>query len=541
MENVLSILAPFIVLNVGAMIIFLSSAQRFHNFRSYIPVLAFIVIHLAMFTAFFCHGYPADADALSEDGSLRLTAFSSIANYVGIIFGLILVLVSWNPDRRGVAATSDPTDPQTPTIAPEYFALLLVALSGLLLTAVANNLIVLFLALEMVSMPTYAIVALSRRHSQAKEAALKYFFLGALAAAILVYGFSFIYGLSGYIRLDQISVAISEGELVHPELLMLALILVLIGLCFKIAAVPMHFYAADVYQGAACSVTALLAFLPKFAGFYVLFLLAGFIFVPLSAEKAQVPAESAQVIAGLIWILAAATMIVGNVLALVQRNVKRILAYSSVTHSGYILLALLAWPYPDNSAQIALVFYICAYALSTLGAFAILALMEKNGDEVQKLSDLNGLGRQHPALAAGMTICIFSLMGMPLTAGFIGKFYVFSALFGTTVISQYWIIVLLIVALINIPIAAGYYLKIIAACYLSDDEFTPQIHATRFQKTGIALTIITILLLGVAPKILLHYIDTPPTTTSEIINPDNAQELAPTNDTPVPTNQQSPN
>ena len=327
-------LAPLIVLNVGAMIIFLCSAQRFHNFRPYIPVLAFVVILLALFTAFFCYRNLAGADELmSADGSLRLTAFSRITTYVGIIFGLILVLVSWNPDRRGVAAPTHQTHPQTPKNPPENFALLLVALSGLLLTAVANNLIVLFLALEMVSMPTYAMVALSRRHSQAKEAALKYFFLGALAAAILVYGFSFIYGLTGTIQLNQISDAVAHGDIMHPELFLLALVLVLIGLCFKIAAVPMHFYAADVYQGAACSVTALLAFLPKFAGFYVLFLIAGFIIQPL-------PENQAHIIAVLLWILAAATMITGNVLALVQRNVKRILAYSSVTHSGPVGLAL---------------------------------------------------------------------------------------------------------------------------------------------------------------------------------------------------------
>jgi len=523
------ILAPLIVLNVGAMILFLCSAQRFHNFRPYIPVLAFVVILLALFTALFCHGNPARTDELiSADGSLRLIAFSRITTCVGVIFGLLLVLISWNPDRRGVAATTDQTDPQSPTIAPEYFALLLVALSGLLLTAVANNLIVLFLALEMVSMPTYALVALSRQHSQAKEAALKYFFLGALAAAILVYGFSFIYGLTGSIRLDQIADTIAHGEIINPELLLLALVLVLVGLCFKIAAVPMHFYAADVYQGAACPVTALLAFLPKFAGFYVLFLIAGFVINPL-------PENQAHVIAGLIWILAAATMIVGNVLALVQRNVKRILAYSSVTHSGYILLALLAWPFTDNSARTALVFYICAYALSTLGAFAILTLMEKHNDEVQQLSDLNGLGRQHPALAAGLTICIFSLMGMPLTAGFIGKFYVFSALFESTALSPYWIITLLIIALVNIPIAAGYYLKIIAACYLSDDNFTPQIHITRFQKTGIALTVITIIVLGIAPKILLHYIEKPPPNPSPITNPENNQNPSTSADTPNPT------
>ena len=528
MDNVLPILAPFIVLNGGAMIIFLCSAQRCRNFRPYIPALAFVVIFLALFTAFFCQGHPARADELaSADGSLRLTAFSRITTYVGVIFGLILVLVSWNPDHRGVAAAADQTNPQNPSISAEYFALLLVALSGLLLTAVANNLIVLFLALEMVSMPTYALVALSRRHSQAKEAALKYFFLGALAAALLVYGFSFIYGLTGTIRLDHISDAITHGEIIHPQLFLLALVLVLVGLCFKIAAVPMHFYAADVYQGAACSVTALLAFLPKFAGFYVLFLLAGFVIYPL-------PENQAHIIAGLIWILAAATMIVGNVLALVQRNVKRILAYSSVTHSGYILLALLAWPYPDRSASIALVFYICAYALSTLGAFAILALMERNHDEVQQLSDLNGLSRQHPALAAGLTICIFSLMGMPLTAGFIGKFYVFSALFESTVLSQYWIIVLLIIALINIPIAAGYYLKIIAACYLGDEDFTPQIHAHRLQKTGIALAVITTIILGVAPNLLLKYMPKPATATPPIINPVTNQNPTPTTPTDVP-------
>ncbi|KPK75642.1 MAG: hypothetical protein AMJ79_10540, partial [Phycisphaerae bacterium SM23_30] len=243
--------------------------------------------------------------------------------------------------------------------------------------------------------------------------------------------------------------------------------------------------------------TALLAFLPKFAGFYVLLLIIDSIVQPLMDINSQITA-------GLLWVLAAATMIVGNVLALVQRNVKRILAYSSITHSGYIMLALLAWPYQQTSAQAAVIFYICVYGFATLGAFAILALMEIRGDEAQMLTDLTGMGRRHPALAAGLTICVFSLAGMPLTGGFMGKFYVFSALASSTALSQTWIITLFIIGLVNIPIAAGYYLRIIAACYLDDGEFIPEINTTQPQIAGIIVATAVTVILGITPSLLLN-------------------------------------
>ena len=247
--------------------IFLCSAGRAGNWRRLIPILTFFTIFVALFVAIACHGGLDDGvNIVTEDGSLRLTSLSRIATLVSIIIGLVLVLVSWYPDRydEGENDNQVSASGMVPSIAAEYFALMMISLSGLLLTAVANNLVVLFLALEMVSIPTYAMVALSRARMQAKEAGLKYFFLGALAAGIMVYGFSFLYGLTGTIQLDKIGEALARNPGNH--LYVLALILVIVGLCFKIAAVPMHFYAADVYQGAACPVTALLAFLPKFAG-----------------------------------------------------------------------------------------------------------------------------------------------------------------------------------------------------------------------------------------------------------------------------------
>jgi NADH-quinone oxidoreductase subunit N len=478
--------------------IFLCSAGSSRSWRRWIPILTFITIHIALFVALGCHGGLTDGiNFVTDDGSLKLTSLSRVATLISIVVGLLLVLVSWYPDRSGVGEDDNPAaTPAPPSIAAEYFALMLIALSGLLLTFVANNLVVLFLALEMVSMPTYAMVALSRARLQAKEAGLKYFFLGALAAGIMVYGFSFLYGLTGTIQLDEIGNALARNP--SNPYYVLAIILVIVGLCFKIAAVPMHFYAADVYQGAACTMTALLAFLPKFAGFYVLLLIIKTVVGPLVGDV------SYQITAWLLWVLAAATMTTGNVLALVQRNVKRLLAYSSVTHTGYIMLALLAWPYQESSAENAVVFYISVYALATLGAFAILSLMESRGDEAQQITDLRGLGRRHPALALGLTVCVFSLVGMPLTGGFIGKFYVFSALASSDALSQTWIITLLIIALVNIPIAAGYYLKIIAACYLDDGDFIPEIKTSIKQYLGIAIAVVFTIILGIAPRLLLN-------------------------------------
>ena len=479
------------------MVCILGGLTRSEAARRKLPLLALGTILIALTCSliehFRDHGGPLDI--FSADGSLHLTVVGSFATCVSLVIGALLVLISWRPEAPA-EEDAGRWAPDRISIAGEFYGMMLFSLAGVALVTVSNNLIVLFMALELVSVPTYVLVTLSRRGGQAKEAGLKYFFLGAMAAALTVYGFSFLYGLSGSVEFGAIRQALAANP---NEFYLIALVLTITGLCFKIAALPLHFYVADVYQGASSSVTALLAFMPKIAGFYSLMVVVNLLGTPLWGPEG--PLQQLAVPSGwMLWVLAAGTMTVGNVLALKQRNVKRLLAYSSIAHSGYMMLALLVGSEESTNA---IYFYITVYAISTLGAFGVLALIERQGDEAQQLEDLVGLGARHPGLAAALAICIFSLIGMPMTGGFVGKLYVFSSLVGGGDEVPYRM-TLLVIALVNAAVAAAYYLRIIGACYLSDGTFSASVVPERkAQQIGIALATIMTLILGVAPSLLI--------------------------------------
>ena len=361
----------------------------------------------------------------------------------------------------------------------EFFAFFLLSLMGLMLVSGSNDLVWLFLALELTSLPTYVMVAIGRPRAAAQEAAVKYFFLGAAAAAVFLYGFTLIYGVSGATVLlpqagagDQLTVqqyvmeTYAAGRAL-PPLFVLGLVLATVGIAFKIAAVPMHYYAADVYEGASTPVTAFLAFVPKAAGFTALIIL-------FSALSWQLPPA----LVWLLWIMAAATMTVGNVLGLMQDSVKRVLAYSSIAHSGYMLVGLLAGPAalvvaeagaaPTAAPAITdgvagVLFYLVGYALATTAAFTVLGcLARRNGDEAVSYADLGGLSRRHGPLAAALLIAVLSLIGLPPLVGFLGKLYLFGA-----AVSR-GMVVLVVIGVLNSAIAAVYYLRIVRACYFDE-------------------------------------------------------------------------
>ena len=291
--------------------------------------------------------------------------------------GLLLLLVAARTpdDLRQTqdaerAARFEPGD----TLRGEFFAFFLLSLTGVMLCAGASDLVWLFLALELTSLPTYVMVATSRDRAEAQESAVKYFFLGAMAAAVFLYGFALMYGATGSTNFVDIQAGVAaDGG--PSSLLVVGLVLALIGICFKIAAVPMHFYAADVYQGAATPVTAFLAFVPKTAGFVSLVLLLDLVVAPTG----ELPA----VLAGLLAVIAVLTMTVGNVLGLLQTSVKRVLAYSSIAHTGYMLVGLLAITGSLDGESLlgngiaAVMFYLVAYGLSTLAAFAVLGCLQR--------------------------------------------------------------------------------------------------------------------------------------------------------------------
>ena len=542
--ELIRLLTPVIVLCTGATICLLLGAGK-GSARKWAPhtALLTLAISIVMSCAIYYNWRVGPQLAWSEDLSLHLNAFAFYTGLIGQIVGMLLILIGWNPDAWGGIAD----DEEPISVTGEFFSMTLFSISGLVLLTLANNLIVLFLALELVSIPTYIMVVLSRQHNQAREAGLKYFFLGAMAAAITVYGFSLLYGLSGTIIItapDGAAVTTLMDSISPASNLfyLLAFLIILAGLCFKMAAVPLHFYVADVYQGAASTVTALLAFVPKLAGFFALMILLQVLGHPLWLDIAPEAGPHLGNLTGwVLWILAAGTMTVGNVLAGyealqgINGNIKRILAYSSVAHTGYMLLALLEGTRTADPTlgMTAILFYIAVYAVATLGSFGVIALLERQGDEAQSLGDLRGLAKAHPGLAAALAICLFSLIGMPLTAGFIGKFYVFSALVTDAAIPHR--IGLLVVALINAAIAAYYYLRIIAACYLDEGQLqvnlrSPQI---RPQLSGIALAGALTIILGIAPSILLDPIknNTAPADAimvqQEIVDTPSAEDPAP--------------
>ncbi len=333
----------------------------------------------------------------------------------------------------------------------EFYALVLFAAAGMGVMAGANELLTAFLGLEVSSIASYVLAGYRRDALKSNESALKYFLLGSFATAFFLYGTAMVYGATGSTAIQPIRLAIEQGRAGAP-LLTLGLALMLTGLAFKIASVPFQVWTPDVYEGAPTPVTALFAAGPKAAAFALLLrvLLSGF-------------GPQSEVWLPVIAISAALTMTVGNLAALVQTNVKRLLAYSSISHAGYMLVALAAGARSGEGAA-AVLYYLAAYALMTLGAFTVVAHLGGAGERRTTLDDYAGLGWRQPLTAALLSLYLLSLLGMPVTAGFLGKFYVFSAALKTDLL---WLVIL---AAINSAIGAYYYLGVIVAMYFREPE-----------------------------------------------------------------------
>jgi NADH-quinone oxidoreductase subunit N len=446
------------------------------------------------------------------EGQLLLPAMLPYAKTLIAGIGLLLLmLLAGTVDRveeAAIAAGKRVFDPLRSNRA-EFYAFYLFSLTGLMLCAGADDLIWLFLALELTSLPTYIMVTISTGRNRSREAGVKYFFLGALGAAVFLYGFALIYGGTGTTNLN----GIAESFRAHGinSIALAGMLLGLIGLGFKIAAVPMHFYTADVYEGAAPQVSAFLAFVPKTAGFIGILLLTatmGWSFVPGHHDPHGGPLHAVatghqlpEVVRLTLWVVAALTMTVGNVLAILQSSVKRILAYSSIAHSGYMLVGVIAGPGDGSFTQnglAAVLFYLMAYGLMNLGCFAVLAALERRGGgeepgEIESVSDLRGLCATHPALGWTMVVCALSLLGFPPLLGFFGKLPLFTAAIGAKEIP------LVIVLGINSAIAAFYYLRIAFAPLLeAPDTSAPAPQVTPFRARMAAGVIAAVCVVGLA-------------------------------------------
>lgn len=386
----------------------------------------------------------------------------------------------------------------------EFYAFILFSLTGAMLCASATDLIWLFLALELTSLPTYVLVTMSTRGTRSQEAGVKYFFLGALGAAIFLYGFALIYGGTGSTKFVEIASTIAGpngGGGMNP-ITLAGMILAIIGVSFKIAAVPMHFYTADVYQGAASPVTAFLAFVPKTAGFLSLILLLALVGWDHGASAVAVGHTLPSELRLLLWVMAALTMTIGNVLAVVQSSPKRVLAYSSIAHSGYMIVGLIAGPgdygagFAHNGIA-AVLFYLAAYGLMNVGAFAALAGLERRGRdgrpvEIDSFDDLRGLCATRPMLGWTLVVCSLSLLGLPPLLGFFSKMPLFTSGIAAGEI------VLVIVLGINSAIAAFYYLRFAGVAMLEDPSEGPQPRAAPFPARAISGLVAVVLVLSLS-------------------------------------------
>ena len=336
----------------------------------------------------------------------------------------------------------------------EYYILILFSLSGMLLMAQAVDLIVVFLALELLSIPLYVLAAFARPHAESDEAGIKYFLLGAFATGFVVYGIALVFGATGATALGGIAVAVATGTFTK-YLLLIGAALILVGFSFKVAAVPFHMWTPDVYQGAPTSVTGFMAVGAKAAGFAAL----------LRIFVTSLPSLDADLVP-VLWGLAALTMVVGNVVAISQTNIKRLLAYSSIAHAGYILMAFVSFGNPKVApdAVASALFYLVTYAITSFGAWAVVIALEKPEGKGLEISDFAGLGRKRPLLGAAMTVFMLSLTGMPPTLGLIGKFY----LFRTAIEGGY--IGLAIIGVLTSLVSAYYYLRVVVTMYMREGD-----------------------------------------------------------------------
>jgi NADH-quinone oxidoreductase subunit N len=366
----------------------------------------------------------------------------------------------------------------------EYYTLLLFATLGMMIMASAGDIISLYLGLELMALSTYVLAGFMKSNLKSNEAALKYLLLGSFASAFLLYGASMIYGLTGTTNLRGIAEYISARGITMNPAILLSMILFIAGFGFKIAAAPFHMWAPDVYEGAPTSVTAFMSVGPKAAGFAVL---GRTFFIAFDAFHLNW--------AAILIPIAVLTMAVGNILALSQTNVKRMLAYSSIAHTGYALIGVIAG---GDEGIASMMNYLFIYAFMNIGAFAVVILLRTENFKGEDISDFEGLAKTHPFASVLMLIFMFSLTGIPPTAGFIGKFY----LFMSAVHAGYtW---LAIVAVVFSTISAYFYLRIVMLMYMGEPK--AEVALTTSTSTGITLAVTTlaVLLIGVLPSGLIE-------------------------------------
>jgi len=428
-------------------------------------VIALIGTLVGMAATVYQTGYYGSAfyDTISVD------TFSVFFHFVVLLIALVVVLTSF--DYLEVQRIH----------SGEYYGLILFGTVGMMLMSAAVELVLIFIALEISSISTYILAGMRRRAAESAESSLKYFLLGSFATAFFLYGVALVFGATGTTNVYGIARYLQGGQ--ATVLAYLAVGLMFVGLGFKVASAPFHVWTPDVYEGSPAPVVAFMSTGPKAAAFAVLLRVLF--------------ATSAPGWFWMVWVSAVLSMTLGNIGALVQQNVKRLLAYSSIAHAGYILVAFAA---ARDTGISAVIFYAASYAAMNVGAFAIVSHLASTGERYVTLSDFAGLGRRSPILAAVLTIFLLSLIGIPVTGGFFAKFYVFSAAL------QSHLIGLTIIGVINSAIAAYYYLRVIVYMYMRDERVeVPVAPIPAGLGVGLAISLVATIYLGVLPGRVLDY------------------------------------
>jgi len=432
------VLTPYILLTVWACILLLVDLFIPKSRKGITALLS--ALGLAVTLGFTLSQIGREGVGFS--GMVVLDGFSTFLNALLLVSGILGVALAYGYVKRMGLERG------------EYYTLLLFSVTGMMLMAQAADLIIVFIALELLSIPLYVLAAFARTNLRSEEAGMKYFLLGAFATGFVVYGTALVFGATGSTNLAAIVESASNGTS-SLMLLTIGAALVLVGLGFKVAAVPFHMWTPDVYQGAPTAVTAFMSSGAKIAGFAALLRVFATAFPSIAVDMTDV-----------LWALSALTMIVGNLVAISQTDIKRMLAYSSIAHAGYILMAFVPYGNPDvRDVSIAAgLFYLVSYAVTNFGAWGVVIALEKKEEKGLAIEDYAGLGKKHPALAAAMTVFILSLIGFPPTIGMVGKFYLFRAAIdgGFT-----W---LAIIGVLTSLVSAFYYLRVVVTMYMKDGE-----------------------------------------------------------------------
>ncbi len=468
-NNSLDAVIPVLCVTLAGLVVLLAEAFRAKNERMPIGGLALIGLAGAGVASALLWGRNANSF-----GVVTADNFALFVNLVLVAIGVLTVIFSGETLERD----------RLP--AGEYYALLLFAIAGLMLMVQATDLLLLFLALETMSVAVYVLTGLKRDDVRSTEAAFKYFLLGAFASSFFLYGIAFIYGVTGSTSLDRVGSIIAAQSMTGNPMILLAIGLLIVGFAFKVAAVPFHMWSPDAYEGAPTVVTGFMSTGVKAAA------IAAFARVFLTALEPMITNW-----APVLWLVAAATMILGTVVGVAQTNLKRMLAYSSIAHGGYLLVGLVAG---SDVGKAAILYYLAAYAFTNLGAFGVIALLGSADRSNDDLRDYAGLWHSQPVIAVLMTVFLLSLGGFPPTAGFIAKWYVFHAAVGAGYYG------LAIIGVLSSVVSVFFYLRIVVMMYMSERDARPlPAPITTAAMAGLAVAVIGVFYLGILPARVLDW------------------------------------